>query len=190
LLGGGSSPELELARLLAPAQEAQGVRGWGAGELRASTRVCLGEHWSWQAGAREGARGLPSGGAAHVRPGKTLRSTQVELMVPPRTDLPSKGLVAGRGRGGGAGGRVRGGASIAGVLHTPEASAGPVSAESGGEEVVVAEGAEELARLEREVVRVGAWVSARRDSRQARLRAVAEALSLTAGVTWRGLPMS
>ena len=167
--------------------------------------MSVGDHWQWQVRGQD--ESLQDGDArelgSEVAPTTRRRARRIgptlELMVPPRSDLPIKGVVAGRGGGGSAHSRARraGGGDVVeglgrGVFGEYSAIVGSGATECapvGGAQAaqVVSSGAEERARLLSELAELGAGVRAQRASRLEHLRAVAADLTSCSGVTWRGL---
>lgn len=164
--------------------------------------MSVGDHWQWQARGQEeslqdgDARELGSEVAPTTRRRARRPRPTLELMVPPRSDLPSKGMVAGRVGGGGAYSWARRAAGGDVVEGWERGASGAIAgsgatecAPGGGAEAaqVVSSGAEERARLLGELAELGAGVRAQRASRLEHLRAVAADLTSCSGVTWRGL---
>ena len=149
-------------------------------QAQAPQMLRLGCHWVWKArhGDDESARG---GSMVANSAGESVEGVRacLEMMVPPRGDVPTKGLVAGRGTGGG-GRRSKGCVSREDVDSRDEGGARAA-------DITVVPALEERDRMCKLVEELRASVSDARAHRIAKLRAVAADLSRCSGVEWRGL---
>jgi hypothetical protein len=173
---------------------------WASGEwvpcyrhaqlTRANVPLCLGHHWLWEPKMDVQAVDSVCGGSVSggMERGPKVKRDHLELMVPPRRDLPAKGLVPCRGPGGGA---MRGRGLNVRLQPDNDQSASTrgekTDTREAAAENLVVEGLEERARLMQEVQELAACVAAARESRLRRLHTVAVDLSRCSGVQWQGL---
>jgi hypothetical protein len=157
---------------------------------RANVPLCLGQHWLWEPKMDVQAVDSVCGGSVSggMERGSKGKWDHLELMIPPRQDLPAKGLVPCRGPRGGA---MRG-RGLKALLqqdddHSASARGEKTDTREAAVENLVVEGVEERARLMREFQERAACVAAARENRLRRLHKVAVDLSRCSGVQWQGL---